>query len=58
MSSVRASQHNAFNKLVKYKIKMIYEMSQPGSEMEEVYDQCCWKDSGTSGPHWGYQAVS
>ena len=33
-------------------------MSQPRSEMEEVYDQCCWKDSGTSGPHWGYQTVS
>ena len=50
MSSVRARRH-AFNKLVKYIIKMTYEMSQLVSEVEEVYDQSCWKDSGISDPH-------
>ena len=35
---------------------MINEMSHPGSEMVEIYDQCCCKDSGTCGPHRRYKS--
>ena len=35
---------------------MTNEMSQPGSEMERIYDHCCCKDCGTCGPHRRYKS--
>ena len=29
---------------------------QPRREMEEIYGQCCCKDSGTCGHHWQYKS--
>ena len=29
---------------------------QPGSEMEQIYGQCCCKESGTCGLHWQYKS--